>query len=67
MDTDSLIMEIKTKDFYEDFKNMINEFDTNDYPEDGVYGIPLINKKVLGKFKVGLNGKRMEEFIGLRS
>jgi DNA polymerase elongation subunit (family B) len=31
MDTDSLIMEIKTKDFYDDVKSMITEFDTSDY------------------------------------
>jgi hypothetical protein len=44
MDTDSLIMEIKTKDFYEDVKSMINDLYTSDYPKDNVYGIPLVNK-----------------------
>jgi hypothetical protein len=67
MDTDSLIMEIKTTDFYDDIKCMINNFDTSDYPKDNIYGLPLVNKKVLGKFKDELNGAVMEEFIGLRA
>ena len=67
MDTDSLIMEIKTDDFYADVKSMIHEFDTSDYPKDNPYGLPLVNKKVLGKFKDEVNGKVIEEFIGLRS
>jgi len=67
MDTDSLIMEIKTKDFYDDTKSMINEFDTSNYSKNKIYNIALVNKKVLGKFKDELNGKIMEEFVGLRS
>ena len=66
MDTDSLIMEIKTKNFY-DVKNTINEFDISDYPKDNVNGISLVNKKVSGKFKDELNSQIMEEFIGSRS
>ena len=38
MDTDSLIMEIKTKDFYDDDKSMITKFDTSDYPKGNIYG-----------------------------
>jgi hypothetical protein len=60
-------MEIKTDDFYSDMKSVINEFDTSDYPKDNVYGLPLINKKILGKFKDELNGQVMSEFIGLRA
>jgi hypothetical protein len=45
-------MEIKTKDIYDDAKSMINESDTSDYTNDNVYGIPLSNKKVLGKLKM---------------
>ena len=65
-DTDSLIMEIKTDDFYNNVKNeLIEHFDTSDYPLGNAYGMPLINKKVLGKFKVEFNGEVMEEFICL--
>ena len=68
MDTDSLIMEIKTDDFYADVRNeSVGEFDTSDYPKDNRYGMPLVNKTVLGKFKDELKGKIMEEFVVLRA
>jgi len=65
MDTDRLIN--KTSDFYDDVKSIINEFDTSDYPENYIYNMPLVNEKVLGKFKDELNGQIMDELIGLRS
>ena len=67
IDRDSLIISINTKDFYEDMKEMIDEFDTSDYKKDNSYGLPQVNKKVLGKFKDEMNGKILEEFIGLAS
>lgn len=67
-DTDSSITEIKTDDFYKDVKSsLISEFDISDYSKDNFYGMPLVNKKSLGKFKDELNGQIIEEFIGLRS
>jgi hypothetical protein len=66
-DTDSLIIEVKNSDFYRDMKSDIDHYDTSDYPRDNIYNIPLVNKKVIGKFKDELNSKIMIEFISLRS
>ncbi len=46
IDTDSLTIEIKTENFYEDMKDMITEFDTSDYPKDNIYVIKQLNKKI---------------------
>lgn len=57
-DTDSLIAEITTNDFYSDVKNndqILNEFDFFNYPENNKYGIRRKNKKDKGKFKDELN------------
>ncbi|GFY45602.1 uncharacterized protein TNIN_106371 [Trichonephila inaurata madagascariensis] len=67
MDTNSFIYDIKAKDFYEDMKGMIDYFDTSEYPENNRYGLPRVNKKVLGKMKDENAGRIMEEFVGLRS
>ena len=52
-DTDSLIYEIETKDFYNDIKlDVKTHFDTSNYPSDHPSGIETgINKKVIGMFK----------------
>ena len=66
MDTDSLIMNIKTKDFYKDIARDVEErFDTSNYGVDR----PLPkrkNKKVIGLMKDELGGGIITEFVALR-
>lgn len=52
-DTDSLMYEIQTKDFYRDIsKDIQKKFDTSDYPENHPSEIKTgVSKKVIGKFK----------------
>ena len=68
-DTDSLMYEIETEDFYKDISEDVKDrFDTSDYPENHPSGIPTgINKKVLGMFKDEAGGKIIIEFVGLRA
>ena len=54
-DTDSLLLEVETEDFYEDMKSNKNLYDTSDFPKEH----PLYsdaNKKVIGKMKDECNG-----------
>jgi len=54
--TDSLITSIETPDVYEDMKEMINEYDTYDYDNHNIYGLPRVNNKSYWiSFKVLLN------------
>jgi hypothetical protein len=66
-DTDSLMYEIETEDFYEDIKDDIHaKFDTSNYPKDH----PLwsdANKKKVGLMKDEAGGKIILEFVGLRA
>ena len=66
MDTDSLIMNIKTKNFYKDIPQDAEErFDTSNYDVDR----PLPkgkNKKVIGLTKDELGGEIITEFVALR-
>ena len=68
-DTDSLMYEIQTEDFYKDISGDVKDrFDTSDYPPNHPSGIPSgFNKKVLGVFKDEVNGRYIEEFVGLRA
>ena len=65
-DTDCLFLSVKTKDIYEDMREIIDELDTSDYPKDHELQSNK-NKKVIGKFKDELNGKIMNEIVFLRS
>ena len=68
-DTDSLMYEIQTEDFYKDISGDVKDrFDTSDYPSDHPSGIPSgFNKKVIGMFKDEVNGDIIDEFVGLRA
>ena len=68
-DTDSLMYEIQTEDFYKDISGDVKDrFDTSDYPPNHPSGIPTgCNKKVLGMFKDEAGGKIIDEFVGLRT
>ena len=67
MDTDSFVIHIKTKDFYEDIANDVEKwFGTSKYDEDDKRPLPIgKNKKVIGIFKDELGRKIMIEFVGL--
>ena len=58
-DTDSLMYEIQTEDFYKDISaDVKHRFDTSDYPPNHPSGIPSgFNKKVLGCLKMRLKVK----------
>ena len=68
-DTDSLMYEIQTEDFYKDVNGDVKDrFDTSDYPPYHPSGISAgCNKKVLGMFKDEAGGKIIDEFVGLRA
>ena len=67
-DTDSLMYQIQTEDFYKDIlADIKTKFDTSDYPKDHPSGILTgENKKVIGMFKDEVAGKQITHFIGLR-
>ena len=62
--TDSLLVDIKTKDVYKDMSETKDEYDFSDSPTDH----PLYNetnKKVVGKLKDECAGAPIAEYIGL--
>ena len=67
-DTDSLMYQIKTKDFYKDISDDVQDkFDTSDYPPNHKSGILTgVNKKVIGMFKDEVAGRQITHFVGLR-
>ena len=66
MDTDSFIMNIKTKDFYKDIANDVEKIiDTSNYEVNRPLSIGK-NKKVIGLMKDKLGGKIITEFVTLR-
>ena len=65
-DTDSLVYEIKTNEAYEDFYKDEGLFDFSDYPKDSKF-FDLVSKKVIGRMKDEFKGKRISEFVELKS
>ena len=67
-DTDSLMYEIETEDFYKDIEEDIPRwFDTSAYLDDHI-GVKLrTNKKVLGMMKDEMASDEVLEFVGLRA
>ena len=68
-DTDSLMYEIETEDFYNDIStDVLTRFDTSNFPKDHPSGILTgMNKKIPGLFKDEAGGQIIYEFCGLRS
>jgi hypothetical protein len=71
-DTDSLIYEIKTDDFYADSKDDVeSRFDTSEYPKDhpatAVCFKVGANMKVVGIMKDESAGNEIVKFAGLRA
>ena len=69
MDTDSLVYNIKTEDFYEDIaQDEEMKFDTSSgYSKEDSRPLPIeLNKKVIGLMKDEIGGKKMTEFVTLR-
>ena len=66
MDTDSLIYDIETDDFYKDIADNIEDrFDTSGYNDNRPLPIGK-NKKIIGLMKDELGGGIMKEFVTLR-
>ena len=65
-DIDSLTYEIKSEDVYNEFFKHKHLFDFSNYPKDSTFFYQA-NKKVIGKMKVGSEGKIIDEFVGLKS
>ena len=65
-DTDSLIYEIETEDYYNDIRaDVPTKFDTSDYPVDHPSGLPIMNKKVPGMMKDEAKGKNVVRAVFL--
>ena len=66
MDTDSFVINVKTKDFYKDIAEDVKErFDTSNFSYDRPLPIDM-TKKVVGLMKDELGGGIINEFVALR-
>ena len=62
-DTDCLLLEVKTWDFYKDMEQTITEYDTSDYPNFPIY-IRWEIQKVICKMSDECAGRPMWEYVG---
>lgn len=62
-DTDSLILEVFTQNFYDDMKQEISRFDTSNYKKSKLHGMP-ITKSIVGKMKDEYCGVAISNFYG---
>lgn len=62
-DTDSLILEVFTDNFYDDMKQEISRFDTSNYKKTQLHNMPL-TKSVVGKMKDEFAGVPISSFYG---
>ena len=69
MVTGSLLIYIKTKDFYKGIADNVKKwFDTSSYSKDDNRPLPVgNNKKIIGLFKDKVGAKIMKVFVGLRA
>ena len=65
-DTDSLVYETETGDYYEDFEEDKNLFDFSNHTGDSKF-FDFPNQKVIGKMKDEFKGKIISEFVELKS
>ena len=64
-DTDSLLLEIKTGDWYDDIRDEVKTlYDTSAYPENHPACLPRVNKKVIGLWKDEYKGRTVSEYAG---
>lgn len=67
-DTDSLLVLIETPDFYKDIKPYLKDiYDTFNMPPDNIFGLPRVNNKVVGMWKIETADKIILRYVGLRS
>ena len=64
-DTESLMYEVCTEDFYQDMWVMKDEFHLASYPKSSHFYDPT-NNKVVGKVKDEASGQSISEFVGLK-
>ena len=64
-DTDSLLLEIQTDDWYDDIRDEVKTlYDTSAYPGNHPAGLPRMNKKVIGLWKDEYKGRTVSEYAG---